>query len=144
MFLLNGVASGRWRRTIAPPVWRRLFYHRPHPAGRLRYWTPSAAFQTTCEKLHIPFNDWLTLSEEMQRLARPQGSAQGNILTRGVGGRGYSTAGCVSPTRILSFSPFRRIMRAGGKEGITLTQSRAPGAQLWLAGLKHLNRPSRY
>ena len=28
--------------------------------------------QTTCEKLHIPFNDWLTLSEEMQRLARPR------------------------------------------------------------------------
>ncbi len=47
--------------------------------------------QTTCEKLHIPFNDWLTLSEEMQRLARPH--AQGVLkvtLTRGVGGRGYS------------------------------------------------------
>ena len=49
--------------------------------------------QTTCEKLHIPFNDWLTLSEEMQRLARPH--AQGVLkvtLTRGV--------------RILSFSPY--------------------------------------
>ena len=44
--------------------------------------------QITCEKLQIPFHDWLTLSEEMQRLARPH--AQGVlkvILTRGVGGR---------------------------------------------------------
>lgn len=75
--------------------------------------------QTTCEKLHIPFNDWLTLSEEMQRLARPH--AQGVLkvtLTRGVGGRGYSAAGCVSPTRILSFFHTRRIMRAGGRRAL--------------------------
>lgn len=42
--------------------------------------------QTTCEKLRIPFDDWLTLSDEMQRLARPH--AQGVlkvVLTRGVG-----------------------------------------------------------
>ena len=42
--------------------------------------------QTTCEKLRIPFDDWLTLSDEMQRLARPH--AQGVLkvtLTRGVG-----------------------------------------------------------
>ena len=37
--------------------------------------------QTTCEKLQIPFHDWLTLSEEMQRLARPHG--EGMYLLRG-------------------------------------------------------------
>lgn len=87
--------------------------------------------QTTCEKLHIPFNDWLTLSEEMQRLARPH--AQGVLkvtLTRGVGGRGYSTAGCVSPTRILSFSPYPAHYARWREEGITLTQSPVPRAQL--------------
>ena len=98
--------------------------------------------QTTCEKLHIPFNDWLTLSEEMQRLARPH--AQGVLkvtLTRGVGGRGYSTAGCVSPTRILSFSPYPAHYARWREEGITLTQSPVPlGRNSWLAGLKHLNR----
>ena len=98
--------------------------------------------QTTCEKLHIPFNDWLTLSEEMQRLARPH--AQGVLkvtLTRGVGGRGYSAAGCVSPTRILSFSPYPAHYARWREEGITLTQSPVPlGRNSWLAGLKHLNR----
>ena len=98
--------------------------------------------QTTCEKLQIPFHDWLTLSEEMQRLARPH--AQGVlkvILTRGVGGRGYSTAGCVSPTRILSVSPFPAHYARWREEGITLTQSPVPlGRNPWLAGLKHLNR----
>lgn len=75
--------------------------------------------QTTCEKLHIPFNDWLTLSEEMQRLARPH--AQGVLkvtLTRGVGeGDTVRRAAC----RPLAFSASlhtRRIMRAGGRRAL--------------------------
>ncbi|GHK52594.1 hypothetical protein KPZU09_23300 [Klebsiella pneumoniae] len=75
--------------------------------------------QTTCEKLHIPFNDWLTLSEEMQRLARPH--AQGVLkvtLTRGVGeGDTVRQAAC----RPLAFSASlhtRRIMRAGGRRAL--------------------------
>ena len=82
--------------------------------------------QTTCEKLHIPFNDWLTLSEEMQRLARPH--AQGVLkvtLTRGVGGRGYSAAGCVSPTRILG-----ALCALAGGGHYSDPESGAPGAQL--------------
>lgn len=98
--------------------------------------------QTTCEKLRIPFDDWLTLSDEMQRLARPH--AQGVLkvtLTRGVGGRGYSTAGCASPTRILSVSPLPAHYTRWREEGITLTRSPVTlGRNPWLAGLKHLNR----
>ncbi|VEB07385.1 aminodeoxychorismate lyase [Klebsiella pneumoniae] len=68
----------------------------------------------------IPFNDWLTLSEEMQRLARPH--AQGVLkvtLTRGVGGKGIQLrqAAC----RPLAFSASfhtRRIMRAGGRRAL--------------------------
>jgi 4-amino-4-deoxychorismate lyase len=52
-----------------------------------------------------------------------------------------STAGCVSPTRILSFSPFPAHYARWREEGITLTQSPVPlGRNSWLAGLKHLNR----
>ena len=98
--------------------------------------------QTTCEKLRIPFDDWLTLSDEMQRLARPH--AQGVlkvVLTRGVGGRGYSTAGCTSPTRILSVSSLPAHYARWREEGITLTRSPVTlGRNPWLAGLKHLNR----
>jgi 4-amino-4-deoxychorismate lyase len=88
--------------------------------------------QTTCEKLRIPFDDWLTLSEEMQRLARPhaQGVLEGDPHPRRWG-RGYSTAGCVSPTRILSVSPFPAHYARWREEGITLTQSPVPwGATL--------------
>ncbi|MDP0941638.1 aminodeoxychorismate lyase, partial [Klebsiella quasipneumoniae] len=63
-------------------------------------------WQPTCDKLRIALDDWLTLSDELQRLARPH--AQGVLqvtLTRGVGGRGSRTAGGASPTRILSVSP---------------------------------------
>lgn len=75
--------------------------------------------QTTCEKLHIPFNDWLTLSEEMQRLARPH--AQGVLkvtLTAALGeGDTVRQAAC----RPLAFSASlhsRRIMRAGGRRAL--------------------------
>ncbi len=45
--------------------------------------------QTTCEKLRIPFDDWLTLSDEMQRLARPHAQVCLKVtLTRGRRGEG--------------------------------------------------------
>lgn len=72
--------------------------------------------QTTCEKLRIPFDDWLTLSDEMQRLARPH--AQGVLkvtLTRGVGG-GDTARQAACRRRVFSASlRSRHIMRAGGK-----------------------------
>ena len=79
--------------------------------------------QTTCEKLRIPFDDWLTLSDEMQRLARPH--AQGVLKV----------------TRILSVSPLPAHYARWREEGITLTRSPVTlGRNPWLAGLKHLNR----
>ncbi len=88
--------------------------------------------QTTCEKLHIPFNDWLTLSEEMQRLARPH--AQGVLkvtLTRGVGGRGYSTARlrvAHSHSQLLAIPGALCALAGGGH--YSDPESGAPGAQL--------------
>ncbi len=88
--------------------------------------------QTTCEKLHIPFNDWLTLSEEMQRLARPH--AQGVLkvtLTRGVGGKGIQCGGlrvAHSHSQLLSIPGALCALAGGGH--YSDPESGAPGAQL--------------
>ncbi len=98
--------------------------------------------QTTCEKLHIPFNDWLTLSEEMQRLARLH--AQGVLkvtLTRGVGGKGkYRRQAACRPLAFSASLHSRRIMRAGGGGHYSDPESGAPGAQLLACRPVHLNR----
>ncbi len=68
----------------------------------------------------------------MRRLARPH--AQGVLkvtLTRGVG-KGYSTAGCVSPTRILSFSIPGALCALAGGGHYSDPESGASGAQLGL------------
>ncbi len=87
--------------------------------------------QTTCEKLHIPFNDWLTLSEEMQRLARPH--AQGVLkvtLTRGVGkGIQYGRLRVAhSHSQLLSIPGALCALAGGGH--YSDPESGAPGAQL--------------
>ena len=98
--------------------------------------------QTTCEKLFIPYDDWALLAQEMARLAQPhQDGVLKVIITRGAGGRGYSAAGCVNPTRILSVSPRPAHYLRWREEGISLSLSPVRlGRNPSLAGLKHLNR----
>lgn len=98
--------------------------------------------QTTCKKLFIPFNDWELLAGEMARLAQPHSDGVLKaIITRGVGGRGYSAAGCVNPSRILSVSPYPAHYHRWRKEGISVSLSPVQlGCNPLLAGLKHLNR----
>lgn len=98
--------------------------------------------ELACDKLGIAFPDARVLSEEMRRLAEPhQAAALKVIITRGAGGRGYSPAGCDSPNRLLSISPWPAFYRDWRKEGITLLQSPVRlGQNPDLAGLKHLNR----
>ena len=101
-----------------------------------------ARLQTTCEKLFIPYDDWALLAQEMARLAQPhQDGVLKVIITRGAGGRGYSAAGCVNPTRILSVSPWPAHYLRWREEGISLSLSPVRlGRNPSLAGLKHLNR----
>ena len=101
-----------------------------------------ARLQTTCEKLFIPYDDWALLAQEMARLAQPhQDGVLKVIITRGAGGRGYSAAGCVNPTRILSVSPRPAHYLRWREEGISLSLSPVRlGRNPSLAGLKHLNR----
>lgn len=98
--------------------------------------------QVACEKLMLPFTHWSQLEEEMVQLA--QGHAQAVlkvVLTRGSGGRGYSTAACDAPTRMLSVSAYPAHYARWRQEGITLTLSPVRlGRNPHLAGIKHLNR----
>lgn len=95
-----------------------------------------------CERLFIPFHDWDLLAQEMASLA--QGKVDGVvkvILSRGGGGRGYSAAGCDSPTRILSVSARPAHYARWQREGVTLALSDVClGRNPMLAGIKHLNR----
>lgn len=98
--------------------------------------------QATCHALMIPFADGIPLREEMQRLAEEKGDGVLKvIITRGSGGRGYSPAACLAPTRILSVSPAPAQYVRWREEGITLALSPVRlGRNPHLAGLKHLNR----
>lgn len=98
--------------------------------------------QTTCEKLFIPYMEWQALSQEMQSLAMPHREAVIKvIISRGVGGRGYSASGCAQPTRMVSVSSFPAHYARWRAEGITLALSPIRlGRNPSLAGLKHLNR----
>ncbi|WP_039058089.1 aminodeoxychorismate lyase [Enterobacter sp. Bisph1] len=95
-----------------------------------------------CERLLIPFQDWETLAQEMAQLAH--GKADGvvkAILSRGAGGRGYGSAGCESPTRMLSVSPAPAHYARWREQGVTLALSEVRlGRNPRLAGIKHLNR----
>ncbi len=95
-----------------------------------------------CEKLYLPFSDWQRLEEECRQLAaREVRAVLKVIISRGSGGRGYSAAGCHSPTRILSLSPYPTFYDDWKTQGITLARSPVClGVNPHLAGIKHLNR----
>lgn len=98
--------------------------------------------QRACETLMIPYAQWQTLADEMQRMAHEQQSGVLKvILTRGVGGRGYSGSACQDPTRILSVSPYPAHYARWQQTGVALALSPVRlGRNPLLAGLKHLNR----
>ncbi|MEO3989021.1 aminodeoxychorismate lyase [Pseudocitrobacter cyperus] len=93
-------------------------------------------------RLGIVFTHWETLAEEMRQMAAAQHDGVLKVvITRGAGGRGYSTAGCDDPTRILSVSSYPGHYARWKANGIALSLSPVPlGRNPFLAGLKHLNR----
>ena len=98
--------------------------------------------QSACETLLIPFEHWKELEAEMTAQAEDVASGVLKvIITRGSGGRGYSAANCLQPTRILSVSAFPAHYTRWREEGITLSLSPIRlGRNPMLAGIKHLNR----
>ena len=80
--------------------------------------------QHGCEKLMTPFTHWDTLRQEMCQLASGKHSGVLKvIISRGSGGRGYSAASCLAPTRILSVSAYPAHYSRWREDGVTLTLS---------------------
>jgi aminodeoxychorismate lyase apoprotein (EC 4.1.3.38) len=98
--------------------------------------------KANCQALMLPFVEWELLEQEMVALAASHAEGVLKVMiTRGSGGRGYSTAACQSPTRILSVSPAPAHYPLWQQKGITLALSPVRlGRNPMLAGLKHLNR----
>lgn len=100
--------------------------------------------QLGAQRLFFPDLDWPLLSAEVDAVAqRLSASAQAVIkviLTRGRGGRGYSTIGCDAPLRIVSSHTFPDFYHSWQKGiDIILCQQRL-AINPQLAGLKTLNR----
>jgi len=102
-------------------------------------------FKKGAEKLFFPKVDWCLLESEVTSLAltvadKPQAVLK-VILSRGVGGRGYSSLGCHDVVRIISLHDFPAVYPKWQTEGIEVI---ACDYQLsnnkTLAGLKTLNR----
>ncbi|WP_045046473.1 aminodeoxychorismate lyase [Rouxiella chamberiensis] len=101
-----------------------------------------ARLQHAVSHLLMPDCHWATLEAEMRAAAA--GCEEGVlkvILSRGQGGRGYSSQGVVGPTRILSLSGYPQHYHRWREQGIELAQSPITLARsTLLAGIKHLNR----
>ena len=104
-----------------------------------------ARLKLGAQRLYFPAIDWQLLSDEIELLAntlidKPQATIK-VILTRGSGGRGYSSKDCDQPLRILSCHDFPEFYKQWQRDGINLIlceQRLSINPQL--AGLKTLNR----
>ncbi|WP_354625026.1 aminodeoxychorismate lyase [Psychromonas sp. MME2] len=114
--------------------------------GAVQLWDYHLArFKRGAERLFFPVVDWFLLEQEVMTLAK---TLSGNslavikvILTRGSGGRGYSSRGCDTPLRIVSCHPFPDFYLSWQQQGINIElcqQRLASSGQL--AGIKTLNR----
>ncbi len=95
-----------------------------------------------CQRLSITFPDTALLQSEIEMLAREidQGVLK-VMITRGLGGRGYSSVDCNNMTRIISAAQWPIQYTRWQQEGIRLGESQIPlGITPLLAGIKHLNR----
>ena len=98
--------------------------------------------QQDAERLRLPAINWNILQDEMsQRVQQIKQGVLKVIITRGSGGRGYSSAACEHPTRILVLSEYPLHYHTWRTRGISLALSPIPLARNpWLTGIKHLNR----
>ncbi|MGL5006465.1 MAG: aminodeoxychorismate lyase [Plesiomonas sp.] len=97
---------------------------------------------SACQRLSITFPDIAILQSEIEMVAREidQGILK-VIITRGLGGRGYSSINCDNTTRIISVAQWPMQYTQWQHEGIRLGESQISlGINPLLAGMKHLNR----
>jgi len=101
--------------------------------------------QLGAQKLYFPEVDWAQLSDEVRSVAAQSADKSVSvlkiILTRGSGGRGYSSVGCESPQRIISTGAYPAFYQQWREQGIQVIQCESQiASNKQLAGLKTLNR----
>ncbi|HCH49784.1 MAG TPA: aminodeoxychorismate lyase [Proteus sp.] len=97
-----------------------------------------------CEALFLPFPDWNWLKNHIIDIATTIETSKGVIkviISRGIGGRGYSSKGFIAPTIITSHSLYPYHYLNQQLSGVLLGMSPILlGKNSMLAGIKHLNR----
>ncbi|MEQ4690617.1 aminodeoxychorismate lyase [Providencia manganoxydans] len=95
-------------------------------------------------RLQLPQPDWLQLKKHIQQICQQQANDEfvmKVIISRGTGGRGYSSVGFEQPTVIVSVSAFPQHYQTIQQTGANLILSKVPiSKNPYLAGIKHLNR----
>ena len=96
------------------------------------------------QRLKLPQPDWQALTAHIDTICREQTDDEfvvKVIISRGVGGRGYSSKGFNQPTIIITVSSFPQHYQQLQQAGAQLILSQIPlSRNPLLAGMKHLNR----
>lgn len=115
-------------------------------SGQVQLWDfHLQRLQLGATTLFFPEVDWQQLTKEVESVAKTVAENKESvikiILTRGSGGRGYSTQGCNSPQRIISTSVYPDVYFQWQQQGIKLILCESQlASNKQLAGLKTLNR----
>ncbi len=117
--LINGQSTERLAVNDRGAVRRRCFTTARIAAGEVPYFPSSrkALWKKRTLVWRSPLARWDVL---VKRCAARHNHREGVLklmITRGTGGRGYSTASCQLPTRILSVSPYPATTPAGRRRG---------------------------
>ncbi len=144
MYLINGIAS----QTLAVndrglAFGDGFFTTAKITSGTILHWHDHLARLEDCaQRLFITDISWEKLTRECQQIAANTDiGVLKVVITRGAGGRGYSTQDCFEPTRIVSVHPYPDFYSQWRQQGIKLYACQFTiGSNTKLAGLKTLNR----
>ncbi|CAG9422578.1 Aminodeoxychorismate lyase [Providencia alcalifaciens] len=100
--------------------------------------------QQDSTRLKLPSVDWKQLTQHIEQVCEQQTDDEFVVkvmISRGAGGRGYSSQGFKQPTIMVMVSPFPKHYATLQCQGAALMLSRIPlSRNPILAGMKHLNR----
>ncbi|HHR5900538.1 TPA: aminodeoxychorismate lyase [Providencia alcalifaciens] len=100
--------------------------------------------QQDSTRLKLPSVDWQQLTQHIEQVCEQQTDDEFVVkvmISRGAGGRGYSSQGFKQPTIMVMVSPFPKHYATLQCQGAALMLSRIPlSRNPILAGMKHLNR----
>lgn len=112
-------------------------------SGVVEFWSlHKSRLQQGCDRLKIAFDNWPVVEQYINEISStPDPIVIKVIISRGVGGRGYSTDPNAQSSFFISQHPFPAHYQQWQEDGISLTLSEVKLAQQpLLAGVKHLNR----